>query len=512
MQRIQRGNQIFSAPGSVIRLTYRNIQRKFMEERLQIRTDFSASLLLDISAAVRQHFCLIDIPNFFQICLDLFGKLFFSIYPHPDITGRRMNLSHLRIFIHIRTFLIMYQIPEFTTFFSRSNTAEIGDILITFVRKEHHILTCDSQFFCDDILNRIKLLQIADRKVIPFIRIIGLQIMIRRCCTVLIKPLGLPFRKKRFEINLNLCRIYLCSFRNDNFFHPRKSLLVSTDQLRLFQHCSFFFKMFRYICNDPAAHFFVLTERAFDSDPISASDAWIDLLFQNLCKCIHFPRKLIYFFIDLAAGFIIVKYRIRELFFLLIGNLRRSIQFICSRLRLLIRAQIGELSVCISQSEIIRHIHQHIPPASPCIDNREFLTDKGGQLLQFFAASSYIQANRILFLLHCHLCTLGIFKHDRIPLIGLICKDLALIGSGLHSQTKCNVTRRRDHRQIRFLGQDYPNIQLVRQKVIILIFQELPGSKQSLKTFLLSEISIKNRSFFLCRQISFRCCFGFQSP
>ena len=66
-----------------------------MEERLHLLRNDSARFFLDIAAAVRKDFALVDIPDFFQIGADFFVKNGLAIYFCFYITGRRVNFATL---------------------------------------------------------------------------------------------------------------------------------------------------------------------------------------------------------------------------------------------------------------------------------------------------------------------------------------------------------------------------------------------------------------------------------
>ena len=118
-----------------------------------------------------------------------------------------MNLPHLRVFVKVRTLGISRQIPELPACsILHGNSAQIGQFLGAFISVKHYIILLKPQLLCQFILNRIQFLKITDRKIIPFVRIISLQIMVRRGCPVLVKPDGFSFREKRLEVDLSFLR------------------------------------------------------------------------------------------------------------------------------------------------------------------------------------------------------------------------------------------------------------------------------------------------------------------
>ena len=184
-----------------------------MEERLQV--------FLNISSAIRKNFLLVNIPDLFHIGTDGLIKYFLSVNLCFYITGCRMNLSHLRIFIHIWSFR-----PDC---FVSILTAEISDIFFAFISFENDFISFNSKLFYQNIFYRIQFLQIADRKIIPLVRSVCIQIVIGRGCTVLIQPVCLAFRQERFEINLNLICLRFLHHRKHLFNDPGISLFVCTD-------------------------------------------------------------------------------------------------------------------------------------------------------------------------------------------------------------------------------------------------------------------------------------------
>ena len=135
-----------------------------MEERLHLFRNGSARFFLDIAAAVRKDFALVDIPDFFQISADFFIKNGLAIYFCFYITGRRVNFSHLRVFIHIRTPRprgLVRILTADAVFFA--SLAEICDVIFSLIGFEYDIFSLDTELFYQKILNRVQLLQITDR-------------------------------------------------------------------------------------------------------------------------------------------------------------------------------------------------------------------------------------------------------------------------------------------------------------------------------------------------------------
>ena len=135
-----------------------------MEERLHLLRNGSARFFLDIAAAVRKDFALVDIPDFFQIGADFFVKNGLAIYFCFYITGRRVNFSHLRVFIHIRTLRprgLVRILTADAVFFA--SPAEICDVIFSLIGFEYDIFSLDTELFYQKILDRVQLLQITDR-------------------------------------------------------------------------------------------------------------------------------------------------------------------------------------------------------------------------------------------------------------------------------------------------------------------------------------------------------------
>ena len=210
-----------------------------MEERLQVCGNLSACLFLNIASAVRKNFFLVNIPDLFHIGADCLIKYFLSVNLCFYITGCRMNLSHLRIFIHIRSFRPDCFVSILTAdLFVLDPLAEISDIFFAFISFENDFISFNSKLFYQNIFYRIQFLQIADRKIIPLVRSVCIQIVIGRGCTVLIQPVCLAFRQERFEINLNLICLRFLHHRKHLFNDPGISLLVCTDNGGILRLCT----------------------------------------------------------------------------------------------------------------------------------------------------------------------------------------------------------------------------------------------------------------------------------
>ena len=230
MQSIQWRDQILSWSGRIVRFTCGHVQTQFMEERLQVCGNLSACLFLNISSAIRKNFLLVNIPDLFHIGTDGLIKYFLSVNLCFYITGCRMNLSHLRIFIHIWSFRPDCFVSILTAdLFVLDPLAEISDIFFAFISFENDFISFNSKLFYQNIFYRIQFLQIADRKIIPLVRSVCIQIVIGRGCTVLIQPVCLAFRQERFEINLNLICLRFLHHRKHLFNDPGISLFVCTD-------------------------------------------------------------------------------------------------------------------------------------------------------------------------------------------------------------------------------------------------------------------------------------------
>ena len=105
-------------------------------------------LFLNISSAIRKNFLLVNIPDLFHIGTDGLIKYFLSVNLCFYITGCRMNLSHLRIFIHIWSFRPDCFVSILTAdLFVLDPPAEISDIFFAFISFENDFISFNSKLF-----------------------------------------------------------------------------------------------------------------------------------------------------------------------------------------------------------------------------------------------------------------------------------------------------------------------------------------------------------------------------